>query len=49
MFPVPITFCCRSWASEVGELDRKKPTAIYCASGYRASIATSILKQQGLQ
>jgi hydroxyacylglutathione hydrolase len=31
----------------VGELDRNKPTAIYCASGYRASIATSILKQQG--
>ena len=31
----------------VGELDRKKPLAIYCGSGYRASIATSILKQQG--
>jgi hydroxyacylglutathione hydrolase len=31
----------------VGELDRSKPTAIYCGSGYRASIATSILKPQG--
>ena len=33
--------------NRVGELDRKKPMAIYCGSGYRASIATSILKQQG--
>ena len=31
----------------MAELDRNKPTAIYCGSGYRASIATSILKQQG--
>jgi hydroxyacylglutathione hydrolase len=28
-------------------LDRNKPTAVYCGSGYRASIATSILKPQG--
>jgi hydroxyacylglutathione hydrolase len=33
--------------NRVNELDRKKPTAIYCGSGYRASIATSILKPQG--
>ncbi|HZA38836.1 MAG TPA: rhodanese-like domain-containing protein [Candidatus Baltobacteraceae bacterium] len=31
----------------VGELDRAKPTAVYCGSGYRASIATSILKSEG--
>jgi hydroxyacylglutathione hydrolase len=31
----------------VKELDRKKPTAVYCASGYRASIAASILKEEG--
>ena len=31
----------------VKELDRTKPTAIYCGSGYRASIATSILKPEG--
>jgi hydroxyacylglutathione hydrolase len=30
-----------------GELDKSKPTAVYCASGYRASIAASILKQEG--
>jgi hydroxyacylglutathione hydrolase len=31
----------------IAELDRSKPTAVYCGSGYRASIATSILKPQG--
>jgi len=31
----------------VNELDRAKPTAVYCASGYRASIAASILKGEG--
>src|SRR4051812_24348283 len=28
-------------------LDKTKPTAVYCASGYRASLAASILKQEG--
>jgi hydroxyacylglutathione hydrolase len=28
-------------------LDRSKPVAVYCASGYRASLAASILKQEG--
>jgi hydroxyacylglutathione hydrolase len=31
----------------LGKLDKGKPTAVYCDSGYRASIATSILQQQG--
>jgi hydroxyacylglutathione hydrolase len=31
----------------VGELDRNKPTVVYCGSGYRSSIAASILKQEG--
>lgn len=30
-------------------LDRTKPTAVYCASGYRASIAASILKREGFE
>ena len=34
-------------AKRMAELDRNKPTAIYCGSGYRASIATSILKPLG--
>ncbi|MBE0545101.1 MAG: MBL fold metallo-hydrolase [Verrucomicrobia bacterium] len=32
---------------KLGELDKSQPTAVYCDSGYRASIATSILKQEG--
>src|SRR6059058_6646498 len=35
--------------NRVGELDRNKPTAIYCGSGYRASIAASILKPAGFK
>jgi hydroxyacylglutathione hydrolase len=31
----------------LSELDRTKPTAVYCGSGYRASIATSIMKPKG--
>jgi hydroxyacylglutathione hydrolase len=31
----------------LGKLDRTKPTAVYCDSGYRASIAASIPQQAG--
>jgi hydroxyacylglutathione hydrolase len=31
----------------LGKLDRTQPTAVYCDSGYRASIATRILQQAG--
>jgi hydroxyacylglutathione hydrolase len=31
----------------IGELDHARATAVYCGSGYRASIATSILKPEG--
>ena len=33
----------------IGELDRVKPTAIYCSGGYRASIGASILKPAGFE
>jgi len=33
----------------MGELDRSKPTAVYCGSGYRAGIATSIMKPAGFE
>jgi hydroxyacylglutathione hydrolase len=33
--------------NRASELDRRKPTAIYCATGYRASIAASMLKAEG--
>jgi len=31
------------------ELDRNKPTAVYCGSGYRSSIASSVLKSAGFE
>ncbi len=31
----------------VGEIDKSRPVAVYCASGYRASIGASILQQEG--
>jgi hydroxyacylglutathione hydrolase len=31
----------------LGDFDRQRPIVAYCDSGYRASIATSILKQEG--
>jgi rhodanese-related sulfurtransferase len=40
MCPVRVTFFCPNCESG-GELDRAKPTAVYCGSGYRASIATA--------
>lgn len=33
----------------MNELDRERPTAVYCGSGYRASIATSILRPNGFE
>src|SRR5947208_3485139 len=35
--------------NRMNELDRNKLTAVYCGSGYRASIATSILKPEGFK
>ncbi|MFN3846730.1 MAG: MBL fold metallo-hydrolase [Paracoccaceae bacterium] len=32
---------------QLGDLDPQRPIAVYCDSGYRASIASSILKQEG--
>ena len=34
---------------KAGQLDREKPVAVYCDSGYRASIGASILKQEGFR
>jgi hydroxyacylglutathione hydrolase len=31
----------------LGELDPKKPTVVYCAGGYRSSVAASLLRQNG--
>jgi rhodanese-related sulfurtransferase len=31
----------------LGELDSRKPTVVYCAGGYRSSVAASMLRQRG--
>ena len=36
-------------AERASGFDKNKPTATYCASGYRASLAASLLKQQGFK
>ncbi|MCV7216464.1 MBL fold metallo-hydrolase [Mycobacterium crocinum] len=33
--------------ARVGELDPRKPTVVYCAGGYRSSVAASLLRQHG--
>ncbi|TPG32712.1 MBL fold metallo-hydrolase [Mycolicibacterium hodleri] len=33
--------------ARVGELDAGKPTVVYCAGGYRSSVAASLLRQHG--
>ena len=35
--------CRAGW----GELDPAKPTVVYCAGGYRSSVAASLLRQRG--
>lgn len=35
--------------AKVDELDPGRATAVYCDSGYRVSIGTSILKQRGFR
>jgi hydroxyacylglutathione hydrolase len=33
--------------ARVGELDPRRPTVVYCASGFRSSIAASLLRAGG--
>ncbi len=33
--------------TRLGELDAAKPTVVYCAGGYRSSVAASLLRQRG--
>ncbi len=35
-------------AERLGELPRDRPLVVYCASGYRAAIAASVLLREGL-
>ena len=38
---------CPSCSTVLGELDPRRPTVVYCAGGYRSSIAASVLRAAG--
>jgi rhodanese-related sulfurtransferase len=47
MIPGAITIPVGQLPSRVGELDVTRPTVVYCAGGYRSSVAASLLRQLG--
>ena len=36
-------------AQKLGKLDKNRPVAVYCDSGYRASLAASLLLRRGFK
>jgi glyoxylase-like metal-dependent hydrolase (beta-lactamase superfamily II)/rhodanese-related sulfurtransferase len=47
MIPGAITIPVGQLPDRVGELDVTRPTVVYCAGGYRSSVAASLLRQRG--
>lgn len=45
--PNAITIPVGQLPSRLNELDAAKPTVVYCAGGYRSSVAASVLRQSG--
>ncbi|MET4431583.1 MULTISPECIES: rhodanese-like domain-containing protein [unclassified Mycolicibacterium] len=45
--PNAITIPVGQLPSRLNELDAAKPTVVYCAGGYRSSVAASVLRQRG--
>lgn len=45
--PGAITIPVGQLPGRLGELDATLPTVVYCAGGYRSSVAASLLRQQG--
>ena len=45
--PNAITIPVGQLPGRLGELDATKPTVVYCAGGYRSSVAASLLRQNG--
>ena len=41
--PARSTSSCPSWRKKADRLNKKKPVAVYCDSGYRANLAASLL------
>jgi glyoxylase-like metal-dependent hydrolase (beta-lactamase superfamily II)/rhodanese-related sulfurtransferase len=47
MIPDAVNIPVRQLPERVGELDANAPTVVYCAGGYRSSVAASLLRQRG--
>jgi glyoxylase-like metal-dependent hydrolase (beta-lactamase superfamily II)/rhodanese-related sulfurtransferase len=47
MIPGAINIPVGQLTDRVGELDPRKPTVVYCAGGYRSSVAASLLRRRG--
>ena len=45
--PNAITIPVGQLPTRLGELDPTVPTVVYCAGGYRSSVAASLLRQNG--
>ncbi|MBI3217627.1 MAG: MBL fold metallo-hydrolase [Mycobacterium sp.] len=49
MIPDAISIPVGQLPARLGELDPAKPTVVYCAGGYRSSVAASLLRQNGFR
>jgi hydroxyacylglutathione hydrolase len=47
MIPGAVNIPLAELANRIGELDPAAPTVVYCAGGYRSSIAASLLRRHG--
>jgi len=47
MIPGAVNIPVGQLPDRIGELDPAKPTVVYCAGGYRSSVAASFLRQRG--
>ena len=47
MIPGAVSIPVGQLPDRTGELDPRKPTVVYCAGGYRSSVAASLLRQRG--
>ena len=47
MIAVAVNIPVGQLPDRVGELDIRKPTVVYCAGGYRSSVAASLLRHRG--
>ncbi len=47
MIPGAVNIPVNQLPDRLGELDPARPTVVYCAGGYRSSVAASLLRQRG--